>query len=90
MFTHSADLPSAPGRRTRRGRIDAAFKIPGPAHRHLVQHTQSHLSSSQSHLPSSQTHLPSSQTPGPAHRHLALLQALHCHGFPALLAETLH
>ena len=28
MFAHSADLPSAPGRRTRRGRIDAAFKIP--------------------------------------------------------------
>ena len=49
---------------------------PGPAHRHTWSRSQTHL-------------VPLTDTPGPAHRHLALLQAHHYHGSPALLAGTL-
>ena len=49
---------------------------PGPAHRRTWSTSQAHL-------------VPLTDTPGPAHRHLALLQAHHYHGSPALLAGTL-
>ena len=55
LFTLRPDLPSAPAR-TRRGRVDAAFKTtPGPAHRHTWSRSQTHL-------------VPLTGAPGPAHR----------------------
>ena len=57
IFTLSTDLPSAPARRTRRDRVDAAFKTPpGPAHGHTWSRSQAHP-------------VQLTDTAGPAHRH---------------------